>query len=135
MQKSCALWRPLVLVRKFSRALYLAVFVTGMTANERCAIFKRIDELDSARSVREMARLLKPILNEMAYAHVTGDSSASSYREEWHSQYTDALREESDVSAPKDAIKPTAARPSRSRQSVPQSLQSILDGTHPSLRD
>lgn len=120
---------------------------------ERCDIYRRIDALDSARTVAELRAALKPILNLLAYDMVAGDSSVSAYQEEWHDQYAAALREEAGSEAPpptttsaKEAPRtrapqqprPSNARPSNARPPQPAisaSLQSILDGSHPSFRD
>lgn len=64
--------------------------MSGGTGN-RCAIYDRIDALDEVRTVADLLRRLKPILNELAYYAVTGEAAVMETREEWHSQYTDAL--------------------------------------------
>ena len=66
----------------------------GSTGN-RCGIYEKIDALDEARSVADLVRRLKPILSELAYYAVTGEASVMEAREEWHSQYADALYYES----------------------------------------
>lgn len=66
----------------------------GSTGN-RCGIYEKIDALDEARSVADLVRRLKPILSELAYYAVTGEASVMEAREEWHSQYADALYHES----------------------------------------
>ena len=57
----------------------------------RCAIYEKIDALDEARSVADLVRRLKPILSELAYYAITGEAAVMETREEWHSQYADAL--------------------------------------------
>jgi hypothetical protein len=57
----------------------------------RCAIYEKIDALDEARSVADLVKRLKPILSELAYYAITGEAAVMETREEWHSQYADAL--------------------------------------------
>jgi len=66
----------------------------GSTGN-RCVIYENIDALSEARTVADLVRRLKPILSELAYYAVTGEASVMETREEWHSQYADALYYES----------------------------------------
>jgi hypothetical protein len=113
-------------------------------------IYRRIDSLDRVRTVPELVKVLKPILNALAFDMVAGDSAANRYQEEWHEQYTTELYNEAgSEAAAAVATAPTmaaAGRPAQApnsrppvgrppRQAVPSSLQAILDGTHPSLRD
>ena len=118
----------------------------------RCAIYDRIDTLDEARTVAELLRRLKPILNELAYYAVTGEAAVMETREEWHSQYTDALYGE--TSSDYKAGRATAGRAGpapradggRSERSqapppanrprpgdLPASLRAIMNGSHASL--
>lgn len=64
--------------------------MSGSTGN-RCIIYEKLDALDEARTVADLVRRLKPILGELAYYAVTGEASVMEAREEWHSQYADAL--------------------------------------------
>jgi hypothetical protein len=119
-------------------------------------IYRRIDSLDKVRTIPDLVRVLKPILNALSFDMVAGDSAAIRYQEEWHEQYTTELYSEAGSEAaaavaaaptmaaagrpaatgrPAQApnIRPPVGRPPR--QAVPSSLQAILDGTHPSLRD
>jgi len=57
----------------------------------RCAIYEKIDALDEVRSVADLVKRLKPILSELAYYAITGEAAVMETREEWHSQYADAL--------------------------------------------
>lgn len=64
--------------------------MSGSTGT-RCAIYEKIDALDEARSVADLVKRLKPILSELAYYAITGEAAVMETREEWHSQYADAL--------------------------------------------
>jgi hypothetical protein len=58
------------------------------------SIYDHIDGLDSARTVADLVSRLKPILEELAYASEVGDGAVMKATEQWHSDYTDALYEE-----------------------------------------
>ena len=93
-----------------------------MSTGNRCAIYNDIDALSEARSVAELVRRLQPILSELAYYGVTGETAVLEAHEEWRTQYTDRLRSESgpDASAHSAAADSSAsrdARPSASRGS------------------
>ena len=132
--------------------------MSGSTGS-RCAIYERIDALDEARTVADLLRRLKPILNELAYYAVTGEAAVMETREEWHSQYTDALYGEtsSDHKAGRAAAAGRAGpaargdgtRSERSERSeraplppptnrprpedLPASLRAIMNGSHSSF--
>jgi hypothetical protein len=56
-------------------------------------IYQQIDDLDNVKSVRELLAKLKPILAELAYYSVTGDGAVMEMRENWHSTFTNYIRE------------------------------------------
>jgi hypothetical protein len=66
-----------------------------MSTGNRCVIYDEIEELSEARTVADLVRRLKPILSELAYYGVTGETAVLEAHEEWRSQYTDRLRDES----------------------------------------
>lgn len=118
-----------------------------MTSPNRCSsLHRRIDALDEARTVQGLVKGLKPILDALAFNAVTGDASIAAYQEQWHDQFTSELYSDagSDASAAaavaapqKDSARPPLPRVSSTRPHQPMSasLQSILNGTHPSLRE
>ena len=129
-----------------------------------CSIYESIDALE-ARTVADLTRQLKPILNALAYYAVTGEAAVLETREEWHSQYADALYHAtaSDHSVDRRAPAPApASAPARSRAGknapeggaprrprgqaappsnrprpgdIPPSLRAIMEGSHPSLKN
>jgi len=66
-----------------------------MSTGNRCVIYNHIDDLSEARSVADLVRRLQPILSELAYYGVTGETAVLEAHEEWRTQYTDRLRSES----------------------------------------
>ena len=83
-----------------------------MSTGNRCAIYDDIDALSEARTVADLVRRLQPILAELAYYGVTGETAVLEAHEEWRTQYTDRLRSESGPAAPRpDEMRPDAARP------------------------
>ena len=66
-----------------------------MSTGNRCVIYDEIEGLSEARTVVDLVRRLKPILSELAYYGVTGETAVLEAHEEWRSQYTDRLRDES----------------------------------------
>ena len=66
-----------------------------MSTGNRCVIYDEIEGLSEARTVADLVRRLKPILSELAYYGVTGETAVLEAHEEWRSQYTDRLRDES----------------------------------------
>ena len=66
-----------------------------MSTGNRCAIYDDIAALSEARTVADLVRRLQPILNELAYYGVTGETAVLEAHEEWRSQYNDSLRAES----------------------------------------
>lgn len=85
--------------------------MSGSTGN-RCKIYEKIDALDEARTVADLVKRLKPILSELAYYAVTGEAAVMETREEWHSQYADALygASASDYNADRAAVAAVAPR-------------------------
>jgi len=101
-----------------------------MSTGNRCIIYNHIDDLSEARSVADLVRRLQPILSELAYYGVTGETAVLEAHEEWRTQYTDRLRSESTAppaagggfgAAPPESHEPAfsepAARPHRSGRS------------------
>jgi hypothetical protein len=88
--------------------------MSGTTGN-RCEIYEKIDALDEARTVADLVKRLKPILSELAYYAVTGEAAVMETREEWHSQYADALygATASDFNADRAAAAAPRAAPAR----------------------
>jgi hypothetical protein len=97
-----------------------------MSTGNRCVIYNHIDALSEARTVADLVRRLQPILSELAYYGVTGETAVLEAHEEWRTQYTDRLRSESTApppagggfsAAPPEAHEPAfsepAARPHR----------------------
>jgi len=83
-----------------------------MSTGNRCAIYDDIDALSEARTVADLVRRLQPILAELAYYGVTGETAVLEAHEEWRTQYTDRLRSESGPAAARpDEMRPDAARP------------------------
>jgi hypothetical protein len=86
-----------------------------MSTGNRCAIYDDIAALGEARTVADLVRRLQPILNELAYYGVTGETAVLEAHEEWRAQYHDSLRAESGggaaVPPPPDSAR---ARPSSS---------------------
>jgi hypothetical protein len=64
--------------------------------NSHGDVFTQIDALDEARTVAELVARLKPILNHLAYYAVTGEGAVLEAHEQWHTEYTDRLYEETD---------------------------------------
>jgi hypothetical protein len=64
-----------------------------MSAGSITDIYQQIDDLDNVKSVRELLAKLKPILAELAYYSVTGDGAVMEMRENWHSTFTNYIRE------------------------------------------
>lgn len=87
-----------------------------MSTGNRCAIYDSIEALDEARTVADLVRRLKPILSELAYYGVTGESAILEAHEEWRTQYNDHLRQESGAAqAQKAAAMPAAYVPPPTR--------------------
>jgi hypothetical protein len=126
--------------------------MSGTTGN-RCEIYKHIDALDEARTVADLVKRLKPILSELAYYAVTGEAAVMETREEWHSQYSDALYHATASDHAADRAPPArgGAAPARagerrivqtappsnrpSPSSIPSSLRAIMNGSHPSFKE
>ena len=120
-----------------------------MASSELTDIFKRIDELDDVKSVRELLSKIKPILAELAYYSLSGDGAIMEMRENWHTTFTNQIRGESSaqntgggVAAPAISIdnyqRPVFYSPQSRDQrqdSLPSSLNAIMHGTHISFRD
>jgi len=66
-----------------------------MSTGNRCAIYDDIAALSEARTVADLVRRLQPILNELAYYGVTGETAVLEAHEEWRTQYNNTLRAES----------------------------------------
>jgi hypothetical protein len=149
-------------------------------------IYDRIDNLDGAKTVQDLAARIKPILEELAYMAQVGDGAAFQAHEQWHDDYTDLLYQGTEkeykktqhknvptdsVSGPVPKISasgpaPKASAPVTRRRDPPEfvddpyamvhslaqprqqkpptrpspdaispSLRSILDGSHPTLRE
>jgi hypothetical protein len=81
-----------------------------MSARNRCDIYTKIDSLDSARSLPELTKQLKVILNELAYYAVTGEGAVMESHEQWREEYTDALY--SGASSHGGGAAPSVSRPS-----------------------
>jgi hypothetical protein len=123
-------------------------------------IYQQIDDLDNVKSVRELLAKLKPILAELAYYSVTGDGAVMEMRENWHSTFTNYIREgvgnnsentngtgiggngigDNTISpaARRDvyqrpAFYQAAAQQPR-REQLPTSLDAIMKGTHMSFK-
>lgn len=64
-----------------------------MSSGSITDIYQQIDDLDNVKSVRELLAKLKPILAELAYYSVTGDGAVMEMRENWHSTFTNYIRE------------------------------------------
>lgn len=115
----------------------------------RCEIFTSIDALNEARTVAGLVRRLQPILNELAYSAVTGESAVMEARETWHNQYIDALyaatnedassrgasaRQAQDSPRGAHRQRPQTAPVNRPRpEHLPCSLRAIFNGSHHSL--
>ena len=56
-------------------------------------IYTKIEKLDEAKTVKELANMLKPILNELAYYTITGDGAVMEMHENWHNTFTDYMYE------------------------------------------
>jgi len=132
-----------------------------MPTGSRCKIYDKIDALDGARSVQDIVKCLKPILNELAYYAVTGEGAVMDTQEEWHTNFKEALHEELGLEqkreepAPKQTDEPprrkkkkkggkksrksnkepTPAKESTSATGLTPALQAIMGGTHPSLNE
>jgi hypothetical protein len=110
----------------------------GRRADGRCAIYEKIDALGEAKTVAGLAKRLQPILYELAYYGVTGETAILEAREDWHNQYAQLLRGEAQPGGgplPARSAAPDWA-PRRGRPhpgSVPASLRTILDGSHASF--
>jgi len=74
----------------------------------------RIDELDRATSVKDLARQLKAILGDFAYYISQSEGVINDTHEDWRHNYARALRSEmqSEGAAPSDGV-PIGAAPSR----------------------
>ena len=75
----------------------------------RCEIYEKIDALDEARTVADLAKRLQGILAELAYYAVTGEGAVVETHEEWRSQYADALYDAAASDANNDRVAATAA--------------------------
>jgi len=122
-----------------------------MSSSELTDIFKKIDELDDVKSVRELISKIKPILAELAYYSLSGDGAIMEMRENWHTTFTNQIRGESSaqntgsntagaaVSIPHidNYQRPMFYSPSQTQRqtSLPSSLNAIMHGTHISFRD
>jgi hypothetical protein len=123
-------------------------------------IYQQIDDLDNVKSVRELLAKLKPILAELAYYSVTGDGAVMEMRENWHTTFTNYIREGVGSNSENttgtgvggngigdNAIAPstrrdiyqrpafyqgTAQQPRRDQ--LPTSLDAIMKGTHMSFK-
>ena len=63
-------------------------------------IFQQIEDLDTdIKSVRDFIAKLKPVLRELAYYAMSGDSAILETREKWHTMFTNQIREEIGTSA------------------------------------
>jgi hypothetical protein len=87
-----------------------------MSTGNRCAIYDDIGALSEARTIADLVRRLQPILNELAYYGVTGETAVLEAHEEWRSQYNDSLRAESGGAAapPAHVLDSARARPATS---------------------
>ena len=94
---------------------------------ERCGIFEDIDNLQEARTVAELVERLRPLLSELAYHAVSGEGAVLEAREEWRTEYGDALAQEASAEAPGPPQRHQATN------RLPASLLAIMRGTHPSL--
>lgn len=126
-------------------------------------IYQQIDDLDNVKSVRELIAKLKPILAELAYYSVTGDGAVMEMRENWHSTFTNYIREGVGNNSENNnntssgvggngigdnAVAPAARRDvyqrptfyqgatqqPRREQLLPTSLDAIMKGTHMSFK-
>lgn len=125
-------------------------------------IYQQIDDLDNVKSVRELLAKLKPILAELAYYSVTGDGAVMEMRENWHSTFTNYIREGVGNNAENvstngtgvggngigdNTISPAARRDvyqrpafyqsaaqQPRREQLPTSLDAIMKGTHMSFQ-
>src|SRR5580704_8457818 len=61
------------------------------TKKSNCDIYDLIDGLDDSENLKDLIKRLKVILNDLAYALVTGESAANASHEEWHETFTDHL--------------------------------------------
>jgi hypothetical protein len=124
-------------------------------------IYQQIDDLDNVKSVRELLAKLKPILAELAYYSVTGDGAVMEMRENWHSTFTNYIREgvgnnaenntngtgvggngigdntispaaRRDIYQRPAFYQPAAQQPRR--EQLPTSLDAIMKGTHMSFQ-
>ncbi len=91
--------------------------MTSSTGN-RCAIYEKIDALDESRTVADLIKRLKPILNELAYYAVTGEAAVMETREEWHTQYADVLYNE--TASDHNADRAATQRPGLGRSAMPR---------------
>ena len=91
--------------------------MTSSTGN-RCEIYERIDALDESRTVADLIKRLKPILNELAYYAVTGEAAVMETREEWHTRYADVLYNE--AASDHNADRAAAQRSGSVRSAMPR---------------
>jgi len=112
-----------------------------MATGNRCVIYDDIDALSEARTVADLVRRLKPILSELAYYGVTGETAVLEAHEEWRSQYTDRLRDETPPAAPSGAAArsepmtaPMESRSAAKQSARPPSREQFSAGGHASSR-
>ena len=94
-----------------------------MSTGNRCVIYDDIEALDEARSVSDLVRRLKPILSELAYYGVTGETAVLEAHEEWRSQYTDRLRDETQQNAKKSVAARAHAEPYEDSRHAPRDAE------------
>ena len=112
-----------------------------MATGNRCVIYDDIDALSEARTVADLVRRLKPILSELAYYGVTGETAVLEAHEEWRSQYTDRLRDETPPAASSGAATrsepmaaPMESRSATKQSARPPSREQFSTGGHASSR-
>jgi len=111
---------------------------------EQPDVFQQIEDLDNSKSVRELLNKLKPILRELAYYSMSGDGAILEAKEKWHTIFTNQIREEvgagqnNSISQQISAYDAPMFNQSRAQNakktSIPQSLSTIMDGSHISFR-
>jgi hypothetical protein len=78
-------------------------------------IFQQIEDLDTdIKSVRDFIAKLKPVLRELAYYAMSGDSAILETREKWHTMFTNQIREEIGSSAQSAQSAQSSSQPSMS---------------------
>ena len=94
-----------------------------MSTGNRCVIYDDIEAPAEARSVGDLVRRLKPILSELAYYGVTGETAVLEAHEEWRSQYTDRLRDETQQNAKKGVAARAHAEPYEDSRHAPRDAE------------